>query len=265
MLSGVGTLIGAGAVLVATYIGGNSLKMWRRQQLLQRHMDLAERVLTRVVQARDEIASVRFPLKEAHEFAAADKTLEANGFIKKGFEDAKWRKLSGAQVTLHRLNRFQETWTALDLLRHSAYVYFGNEVADAIETIQAQVRRIRIDAELYAEDNGNDAEFSKGLMNTLSSSRPKSEVDELAQAVDDAVKKTEANLKPLLTEVATITQSEIARVSRQLAYGVSRKVIASLPFGAAALELVDYLAERRGKQGLLPAKTKTGSAEIHIA
>lgn len=217
MLQGIGTVVGAGAVIVAAYIGGNSFAQWRRQQLLQRHMDLAEKILTRVVQARDEIASVRGPFKDSSEFAEAFKTLEANGFKKTDFLDAKWKKLGSAQVTLHRLARYQETWTALGQLRYSAQVYFGEEVSDAILTIQRQVNRIGIDAEIYVEDDGNDSAFSKGLMSTLSRSRPKGEVDEFAKEIDDAIEVIETKLKPLLTEVATINRSEIALLAKDIA------------------------------------------------
>ena len=45
MLSGVGTIIGAGTVLDAALIGRNTFKDWRRQKQEERRMAAAEQLL----------------------------------------------------------------------------------------------------------------------------------------------------------------------------------------------------------------------------
>jgi len=211
MLQGIGTIIGAVAVIIAAVVGNNTFNSWRQQQLFQRRMDLADRILTLAVRAKEEIQFIRAPIKFSSELDEAGTTLEANGFEKSKFDQAKWRQLENAQTTLIRVNRFQSTWTELQSIKHSAYVYFGKKVSDPIETILHQVHLIRIDADAYAEDNGSDREFTKKLLNTLSRGRPKGQIDELGNKIDQAVLQIEWELQSLLRDAARVTQKAFAK------------------------------------------------------
>ena len=46
MLSGIGTLVGALAVIGAAIIGSHTFENWKRQKLAERNFELAERILT---------------------------------------------------------------------------------------------------------------------------------------------------------------------------------------------------------------------------
>lgn len=209
MIQGIGTLIGAIAVIIAAAIGGGTLRSWRRQQMLQRHMDLADRIFTAAVKAKQEINSVRSPWKDGSELHEAGKTLEANGLAKSSFSDAEWRRMESAQVSLDRINRCHSTWSDLEALKHSAYVHFGAEISEKIETILHQVHIIRVDALAYAEGFGDNQEFRKKLMNSLSWGRPTGEIDEMGKTIDDAVNGIEERFKPLLRDAANATQKII--------------------------------------------------------
>jgi hypothetical protein len=208
MLQGIGTIIGAVAVIVAAIIGGGTLRSWRRQQLLQRHMDLADCILTLAVRAKDEIRSIRSPLKTSSELTEAGKTLEANGFVKAAIEEFQWRRLESAQATHMRVDFHQTTWTDLQSIKHSAYVYFGEDISKHIEAILHQVHVIRVDADAYAyaEGDGGDQEFGKKLMQTLSWGRARGNADELGNQIDNAVSQIELKFRPLLRDVASATQ-----------------------------------------------------------
>jgi hypothetical protein len=202
MLQGIGAVIGAIAVIVAAIVGRNTFQAWRRQQIVQRHMELAERILTTAVRAKDQVRAIRSPLKTASELVSAEKTLESNNFDKKSFSQEAWRNFQISQATHDRLNNCASTWSELEALKPSAYVYFGDNVSSSIETILHQVHIIRVDADAYAVDTGRDPDFSRKLRETLSFSRTGDRKDELADKMNNAVEIIQSELQPLLRDVA---------------------------------------------------------------
>lgn len=213
-LSGIGTIIVAIAVIVATVIGGHAFRAWKRQQLVQRQMDHADKILTLVIRAKDEIETIRSPFKSAAEVAEAVKSLEANGFDKADHTGDVWNRLASAQATHARVNRFHTTWADLQAAKPSAFVYFSEKLAANIETILRQVYAIRIDADAYAAGDGDDAQFGRKMINTLSRGRPKGEKDELGETVDTAVKAIEAELQPMIRNAASVTQAQLTEPVR---------------------------------------------------
>ncbi|NML04284.1 hypothetical protein [Sphingomonas sp. G-3-2-10] len=62
MLSGIGTIIGAGTVVFAALIGRDTFKQWKRQKQEERRMAAAEQVLVVVYQMKRAIEDARRPL-----------------------------------------------------------------------------------------------------------------------------------------------------------------------------------------------------------
>jgi hypothetical protein len=212
MLQGIGTITGALAVITAALVGGNTFRAWRRQQLIQRHMGLAERILVTIFRARERIGFIRSPLKTGAELEEASKVLEANGFKLERMSHSEVSRLTSAQASLSRVNRYNETWLELEACKASAYAHFGDDIPREIDRILHQVHSIRVDADASAEDDGSDQEFSRGLRNTLSSSRARGEKDVIAEEVNGAISAIEARLRPLLQEVASQTEKILTEV-----------------------------------------------------
>jgi len=226
MLQGIGAIIGALAVIVAAAIGNKTLRAWRRQQLVQKHMELAERILTLAIRAKQEIKFVRSPLKTAAELARAAQNLEANGFHKASYS-AKWHQLCVAQTTIDRIEMYKTTWADLQEIKPVAFIYFGSKTVDSIDVIINSVLLIQIDAQAYAEDNFLDPNFTKKLRETMSFSRSAGNHDELGDKVDKAVEAIREQLHPLLQDVATANSKAVKQFIIEVA---KRSDLFGVPF-----------------------------------
>jgi hypothetical protein len=225
MLQGIGTILGALAVITAALVGGNTFRAWRRQQLVQRHMVLAERIMTAIFTAREDFAAARSPLMTGAELEAAEKELVANGFDFTKMELPQADQLRRGQAYLTRVNRSIETWKELESSKASAYAFFGGDLPKQIDRILRQVHVFRIDAQEYANDDGADAEFSRSLRRTLSSSRGRGDSDDVAAEVEDAIAAIEERLRPFLQEVANETQKALTEALKSGIWLIGR-----LPF-----------------------------------
>jgi hypothetical protein len=78
MLQGEGTLLGAGAVLIAAFVGANTFRSWRKQKVEERRMQQAEHILASAYKARRALKQVRHWLMSGYELGAAQETLKDN-------------------------------------------------------------------------------------------------------------------------------------------------------------------------------------------
>lgn len=225
MLQGIGTIIGAGAVIIAALVGGTTFRAWRRQQLVQKHMTLAEQIMTLVFNAKEAIEGVRSPMKLQYELEEARKTLESSEPAFTTLPEKRRSRMISAQVSWDRINSYNDIWKGLRDARAPAYAFFGKDITDQIDRILTLVRNIRIDAEAYAEDDGADVEFQRKLRRSLTSSRSKGAADEITVELSSASDNIEAKLKPLLQEVASEAQKAIAETIKSTAKFLP------LPFG----------------------------------
>lgn len=225
MLQGIGAMIGAIAVIVAAWIGSGTLRSWRRQQIFQKHMELAERILTLVIRAKEEIRFVRSPLKTAAELTEAGRNLEANGTDKSAMPASTWNQLCSAQVTFDRLARYQTTWSELQEVKPLGFVYFGELVTDNIDRIINKIHLISVDAQGYADDDHTDLDYSRSLINTLSFGRSKGQADELGIEVDNAVAAIRDRLQPLLQDVADATNKAVNEFLLEILKGSATRLL----------------------------------------
>lgn len=102
MLQGVGTVVGALAVIGAAIIGSRTFDNWKRQKLAERHIEQAERILTATYKVRRGLSYVRNPAMWGHETDAAEEQLKANGeWEKKPFRRANGKALlRGRHITI---------------------------------------------------------------------------------------------------------------------------------------------------------------------
>ena len=79
MLSGIGTIVGAGAVIYAAHKGSDTFKQWRRQKNEERRIDLAEQVLTLAYKLKRAIEGIRSPIMMANEIVEVEALLREQG------------------------------------------------------------------------------------------------------------------------------------------------------------------------------------------
>jgi hypothetical protein len=137
VLSGVGTVIGALAVIVAAVLGSQTFKSWRKQALSQRRIEQAERILTATYKARRALGYVRSPIMWAHELKAAEAHLEEQDSWATVDRERK-QKMISAQGYYNRLNAVMDERRALEECLPMARALFGEQVEKAVEQLNHQ-------------------------------------------------------------------------------------------------------------------------------
>ncbi len=164
VLSGVGTVIGAVAVIVAANLGSSTFKSWREQKLSERKIEQAERILTATYKARRGLEYVRSPLITAHELNAAEKHLEMLDWW--ATTDRK-QSLITKQAYFNRLNAVAEERRAVEECLPMARALFGEQVEKALETLNRQYHIVNVAADMN-DDVGDDRDFARKLRSDLS-------------------------------------------------------------------------------------------------
>lgn len=194
MLSGIGTIGGVGAVAYAAYLGSKTFEGWRKQKLSERRIEQAERILTATYRARRALAAVRNPMMWAHELNAAEEYLKQQDFWSNS--DRK-QKLITAQAYYNRLNKTLEDRKAVDECLPMARALFGEDVENALDTLNRQFYLVSVAVDANSED-GNDREFERSLREDLSSSSGTDRPNKMNVLVEEQVKLIEDRCVPVL-------------------------------------------------------------------
>lgn len=198
MLQGIGTLVGAVAIIIAAVIGGTTFKSWRRQQVAGRKLSEAERILEATYKARRALKQVRHWLMSGYELSAAEKTLKDNEQWQMQTE-SKQKRWVTAQAYFNRLNNARDEQTALDQCLPMARALFGEDLEEAIETLRHQFWIVQVDVESYVDDDGSDRDFTKKIrLGMHEVNPPKGEVNEVTEAANKAVATIEGHCLSVL-------------------------------------------------------------------
>jgi hypothetical protein len=150
MLSGIGTIIGALAVIYAAHKGSDTFKQWRRQKNEERRIELAEQVLTLAYKLRRAIEGIRSPAMWGAEQGEVYDELRKNGVINDQTPEGHKGILATAQATMSRSNVHKPLWDALLDTMPTAKAVFGDDVEGALDEIWKQRNRIITAAQRYA-------------------------------------------------------------------------------------------------------------------
>ena len=200
MLQGIGTVIGALAVIGAAIIGSRTFDNWKRQKLAERHIEQAERILTATYKVRRDLAMVRSPMMWAHETDAAEEQLKASGEWEKvwGGDDER-KRFATAQAYYNRLNSTQDDQRALEECQPMARAFFGEELEKAIEKLNHQFWTVKVFVDANHRDKtGADAEFRKKIESSIWTGWPSEEENEIDQIIAAQVKLIEDICVPVL-------------------------------------------------------------------
>lgn len=195
--SGIGTMLGAVAVIYAARKGAITFRQWKQQKLGERHIEQAERIMTAVDDACDALKSVRSPFMWAHEEEAARKKLIEND--EAGFNsnpEARQKRLVTAQAYFERLHRTREQMLALNKCRPMGRAFFGDEIGKAIGTLAHQFWVIQTYVEAYIDHEERD-DFGKKIRSALYYSERNADC-EVTRATIESVATLEAKLLPIL-------------------------------------------------------------------
>jgi hypothetical protein len=196
VLSGVGTVIGALAVIGAAWFASNTFEGWRKQTLSQRRIEQAERILTAAYKARRALGYVRSPLMEGHELQAAEAHLEKQDFWATTDANRK-QKLVSTQGYYNRLNAVLDERRAVEECLPMARALFGEQVEQALELMNRQFRMVQIAIDSNSWE-GNDREFARSIREDLTSSSGSDRPNKMNVLIEEQVKLIEGALVPVL-------------------------------------------------------------------
>lgn len=170
LLQGVGTLVGAFAVIVASYIGANSFTKWRKQKIAERRFEHAERILVASYNARRQLRYLRQAFLSNYELFAAEQRLVSAGAPLPIDEDLRKRHIT-VEVYNHRLQTAKDELLDLYACIPIARAIFGKKLEDALEILGTQFNRIRtyLDIKIMVDPATQEPEFGQELQAALTS------------------------------------------------------------------------------------------------
>ena len=199
MLYGIGTMLGACAIFGAALIGSNTFERWRQQKLAERCIDQAERILTATYNVRRGLLYVRNPTMWAHETDAAEEQLKTNGQWQTVFERDEQRSLATAQAYYNRLNKTKLDQKALEDCLPMARALFGEELENAMETLNRQFWTVQVYVDANHRDKkGGDFDFRRKIESTIWAGYPSADENEIDQIIASQVRLIEDFCVPVL-------------------------------------------------------------------
>jgi hypothetical protein len=209
MLAGIGTCVGAGAVIYAAHKGADTFKEWRKQKHHERCMAVAEEVLTLAYSLKRAFDAIRSPAIFGGEMAELIQSLRTNGLVEEGQEPPS--SLTTAQAALSRVQYNRPLFEALLDKITVAKAVFGDDVANAMQVFWGQRVKVVTSAHAYASERqpppGTDAweryrERREKLENILWDGGDADGEDEVSTEIDRAVATLEAELLPIIRNKA---------------------------------------------------------------
>jgi hypothetical protein len=162
MLSGIGTIAGALAIVMAAWLGRSAVTDYRHQKIVDRELQHAERALAVAYRIRLAVSSIRSPMSTAVELSTSKEELEKTDWFVELPEGGQNRTVQ-ANVFYQRIRffapAFDEAVEVLPLVK----AYFGDEAEKAMTELIHARHSVRVYADAYSRDEGADPEFSSKI------------------------------------------------------------------------------------------------------
>lgn len=211
MLSGVGTMIVAGAIIHATRTGSGLFAQWQWHREQDRGIALAERTLTTAYALRRAIEATRSPVLSGAERGDIHRQLRDGGTIDDRTPDYARAYLACAQAARARIGAHQPLWDDLLGALPALKALFGDNAETALDAFWTQRDRILAEAERYAglarHGNIRDVrgyeqehlfETQAEIETVLWRNEDRRKADSVADAIDAAVASLEQRLLPVI-------------------------------------------------------------------
>jgi hypothetical protein len=197
MIQGIGTLLGAGAVLFGAF---KAADLWKEQKRAERRLEMAERILTATHKGRNALEYVRGPMMSAHELEDAEKKIRGREDFDLDMEpeDRKKRLIVGQAYYTRRFSMRSEENALLDCLP-MARSMFSEELENAIKTIKFQFGVVQSYVDIYVEvAKLKDEDLAKKIRTAMYGHAAKGEPNEISDAVAVSVAIIESICEPAL-------------------------------------------------------------------
>jgi len=211
MLSGVGTMIVAGAIVHATRRGSGLFAQWERHREQDRGIALAERTLATTYALRRAIEDIRSPLLSSTERGEIHRQLRDGGTIDDRTPDYARAYLASAQAVRSRIDAHKPLWDDLLGALPTLKAFLGDDAETSLDAFWTQRDRILAEAERYARlARHGDVRDARGyeqehlfetqaeIETVLWRSERSRKPDSVADAIDAAVASLEQRLLPII-------------------------------------------------------------------
>lgn len=199
MLSGWGTLAGAGAVAYAAHRAADTLASWKRQRIAERRFDHAEATLAATYKVREAIEIIRSPILHSFETEKAKAELEVdpswNPIIPKERKD----RLYTAQAYIMRIRSTADAWDDLQSVMPLAKALFDDRLEEALAQLLRVRWLLRVNADAYVDLDGTDKDFGVKVRSELCSPLDKGE-DAISVSAREQLQMIEDTCLPVLRQ-----------------------------------------------------------------
>ena len=203
MLYGIGTVASALAILTAGIFGRKLLSDFTATKQAENQLLHAEKTLATAYQLRDVLASVRSPMSTAKELSDSEEELRANGTLETLGADGRRKRFVQANVFFMRIRRWagliEQAYGSMPYTR----AYFGEDGYLAFRELVSAFNAVRIFADAYANNNGNDIAGSQRIEDTIWETGPSEDPNSLTFKLDSAIKTLELRLLPIIRPPST--------------------------------------------------------------
>jgi hypothetical protein len=200
MLSGLGAIGGAVAIVWAAVLGKAALDDFHQQKLVEQRIRIAEETLIAASRAFDAVAQMQGRWIPAFETDDAEKALQDAGVKVAELEET----IRGAVVTrtviYRRAEFFKADFDCVFAAIPKAKVHFGQDVADLLKEFVKARNRLLSAADMMpmaARAGDHDRDFAVEIRRTVFGSLP-NEPDEIREIVANAMGRLELKLAPIL-------------------------------------------------------------------
>jgi hypothetical protein len=166
MLSGLGTLIGALAVIYAAWVARDTFSAWKKQKIAEQRMVLAGKILHSAYDAKQALDGVRSPFMHSYEKDKAKEQLNEQGITEA--IHSHYKRQVTAQAYINRLQNTSAQQQALFENIPMAQALYGEELERALDNLYHQFHLINVDVQMYAEQQYES--FDLNLKTNISNS-----------------------------------------------------------------------------------------------
>jgi len=204
MLSGIGTIGGAVALVVAAALGRRAIKDIRHEKITEREINYAERALTSAYKLANAISSIRSPITTGFETQQSRQELEETDWFANLDSESKERTVY-SNIFYQRIRSYQDDFNEASLLLPSLKAFFGSETQNALREMIHARHIVRVYADAYIRDRGQNPDHSRTIERHIWEGALPDEIDPIASTCNSSVSKLEEVLLPIIRSDAKLT------------------------------------------------------------
>ncbi len=153
MLTGIGTIAGAIAIVTAALLGKAAVKDYNVEKRAEKRLDFAEQILASAYKMQSALKSIRSPFSSANDLQSSKEELAESGVLAKLRPEQEDRFIQ-ANVFYQRIRGFADTFENAEGLLPYARGYFGETTYETLRSLIGKAHEVRMSASAYAQDRG---------------------------------------------------------------------------------------------------------------